>query len=63
MKEILPGIYQLTLSQKGFAPGSVNVYLLRDIDSFTLVDTGWGSSESIKSMETQLMKPTSISTK
>jgi glyoxylase-like metal-dependent hydrolase (beta-lactamase superfamily II) len=54
MKEIFAGIYQITLSLKGFSPGTVNVYLLRDTEGFTIIDTGWGSPESINSLEAQL---------
>jgi glyoxylase-like metal-dependent hydrolase (beta-lactamase superfamily II) len=54
MKEIFPGLYQLPLMLKGFSPASVNVYLLRDNNEFTIIDTGWGSPESIESLEAQL---------
>lgn len=56
MKEIFPGIYQITLTQKGFAPGSVNAYAVRDARGGTLIDTGWGSPESAKLMETRLVE-------
>ena len=54
MREIFPGIYQIILRLKGFAPNSINIYLIRDKDGFTLVDTGWGSPESLNSLVAQL---------
>lgn len=54
MKEIFPGLYQLTITLKGFSPGSVNVYLIREGDHATLIDTGWDVPDSVNSMESQL---------
>jgi glyoxylase-like metal-dependent hydrolase (beta-lactamase superfamily II) len=54
MKEIFPGLYQLPLVLKGFSPGSVNVYLLLDMKGCTIIDTGWGSQESIECLKGQL---------
>ena len=54
MKEILPGIYQITLTLSGFNPGSINVYLIRDNNKYTIVDTGWDSPPSVQALETQL---------
>ena len=54
MKEIFPGIYQLTITLKGFSPGSINAYLLRDGDSCALIDTGWNVPASVESLDAQL---------
>ena len=54
MKEVLPGIYQITLTLSGFSPGSVNTYLVRDHNHYAIIDTGWDSPPSVESMEAQL---------
>jgi glyoxylase-like metal-dependent hydrolase (beta-lactamase superfamily II) len=54
MKEVLPGIFQMTLTLSGFNPNSVNIYLIRTGNYFTIVDTGWEFPAAIKSMENQL---------
>lgn len=54
MKEILPGLYQITLTLAGFSPDSINVYLVRSQDGYMLVDTGWDTPEAVKSMDGQL---------
>lgn len=54
MKEIFPGLYQVPLTLKGFSPGSVNVHLVNDTDGFTIIDTGWGSQESIACLKAQM---------
>jgi len=54
MKEVLPGIYQMTLTLSGFNPDSINVYLLRNKDSFIIVDTGWDTPAAVESMNQQL---------
>jgi len=54
MKEVLPDIFQMTLTLSGFSPGSINVYLIRDSDGYAIVDTGWDMPPAIKSMEEQL---------
>jgi glyoxylase-like metal-dependent hydrolase (beta-lactamase superfamily II) len=54
MKEIIPGLYQLTLTLQGFSPNSINTYLLRDCDGYTIVDTGWDLPASVTSLEAQL---------
>jgi len=54
MKEILPGLYQMTLTLAGFSPDSINVYLVRSQDGYMLVDTGWDTPQAVKSMEDQL---------
>ena len=54
MKEIIPGIYLLTLTLSGFAPGSVNTYLVETDDGFLTIDTGWDSPPSFHSLEGQL---------
>jgi glyoxylase-like metal-dependent hydrolase (beta-lactamase superfamily II) len=54
MKEILSGIYQMTLTLKGFGSGSVNTYLIRDNDKYLIIDTGWDAPESMRSMDAQL---------
>jgi glyoxylase-like metal-dependent hydrolase (beta-lactamase superfamily II) len=54
MKELLPGLYQLTITLKGFSPNSVNAYLLRDVDYYTVIDTGWDAPDSVESMKAQL---------
>jgi glyoxylase-like metal-dependent hydrolase (beta-lactamase superfamily II) len=54
MKEILPGVYQITLTLSGFNPGSINIYLIRDNDGYALFDTGWDMPAAVASMEEQL---------
>jgi glyoxylase-like metal-dependent hydrolase (beta-lactamase superfamily II) len=54
MQEILPGIYQMTLTLSGFNPGSVNVYLIKTDSGYISIDTGWDSPPSVRSMEKQL---------
>jgi glyoxylase-like metal-dependent hydrolase (beta-lactamase superfamily II) len=54
MKEVLPGVYQIILTLSGFSPGSVNSYLIRDNDSYVLIDTGWDSPESVQSLQQHL---------
>jgi glyoxylase-like metal-dependent hydrolase (beta-lactamase superfamily II) len=54
MKEVLPGVYQINISLTGFAPGGVNLYLIRDGDSYTTIDTGWDTPDSVSSLEAQL---------
>jgi glyoxylase-like metal-dependent hydrolase (beta-lactamase superfamily II) len=54
MKEVLPGIYQITLSLPEFTPDSVNVYLIKTADGYAIIDTGWDSPLSFQSMESQL---------
>jgi glyoxylase-like metal-dependent hydrolase (beta-lactamase superfamily II) len=54
MKEVLPGIYQMTLTLEGFGSGAVNTYLIRDNDGYVIIDTGWDAPEPVNSMETQL---------
>ena len=54
MKELFPGIYQIPLTLQGFAPGSVNAYLVREKEQCTLIDTGWDYPAVVKSMEDQL---------
>jgi glyoxylase-like metal-dependent hydrolase (beta-lactamase superfamily II) len=54
MKEVLPGVYQITLTLSGFSPGSVNIYLIESNNGFTMVDTGWDSPPAIESLVRQL---------
>jgi glyoxylase-like metal-dependent hydrolase (beta-lactamase superfamily II) len=54
MKEVLPGIYQITLSLPDFSPDSVNIYLIKTEDGYAIVDTGWDSPLSFQSLENQL---------
>jgi glyoxylase-like metal-dependent hydrolase (beta-lactamase superfamily II) len=54
MEEILAGIFLLTITLKGFSPSSMNTYLIRDTNGYTLIDTGWDVPQSIESMESQL---------
>jgi glyoxylase-like metal-dependent hydrolase (beta-lactamase superfamily II) len=54
MKEVLPGIYQVPLTLSGFSPDTVNTYLIRDDNGFTMVDTGWDSPPAVESTEKQL---------
>jgi glyoxylase-like metal-dependent hydrolase (beta-lactamase superfamily II) len=54
MKEVFPGLYQITISLSGFAPGGVNLYLIRDGSSYATVDTGWESTSSVNLLEAQL---------
>lgn len=54
MKEVFPGVYLLTVTLKGFSPGSVNAYLIRAGENVVLVDTGWDIPSSVSSLEAQL---------
>ncbi len=54
MKEIVPGIYQITSTLEGITSSSVNSYLIRDYDSYAIIDTGWNNPTCIESMERQL---------
>jgi glyoxylase-like metal-dependent hydrolase (beta-lactamase superfamily II) len=54
MKEIIPGIYQITLTLSGFSPGSVNIYLLKTDDGYLTIDTGWDSPPAFQYLEKQL---------
>jgi glyoxylase-like metal-dependent hydrolase (beta-lactamase superfamily II) len=54
MKEVLPGIFQMPLTLSGFSPDTVNTYLIREDDGFTMVDTGWDSPPAVESTERQL---------
>jgi glyoxylase-like metal-dependent hydrolase (beta-lactamase superfamily II) len=54
MKEVLPGIYQITLTLSGFSPGSVNTYLFRDNKGYLIIDTGWDAPASLESLEKQM---------
>jgi glyoxylase-like metal-dependent hydrolase (beta-lactamase superfamily II) len=54
MKEIFPGIYQLVLPLPGFSPNSINVYLFRDNNGYTVIDTGWDTPALVKSIQDQL---------
>ncbi|MBN1191383.1 MAG: MBL fold metallo-hydrolase [Dehalococcoidales bacterium] len=54
MKEILPGIYQLVLPLPGFNPDTMNMYLLRDKDGYTIIDTGWDTQVLVRSVHDQL---------
>jgi glyoxylase-like metal-dependent hydrolase (beta-lactamase superfamily II) len=54
MKEILPGIFQITLTLSGFNPSSVNIYLIRSAGGCTLVDTGWDTPVAVQSLKDQL---------
>jgi glyoxylase-like metal-dependent hydrolase (beta-lactamase superfamily II) len=54
MNEVLPGIFQITLSLPDFAPDSVNIYLIKTGDGYAIIDTGWDSPLSIQSLESQL---------
>lgn len=54
MNEVIPGIFQMTLTLSGFNPGSINVYLLEDQHGYTLIDTGWDVPPAVDSMMAQL---------
>jgi glyoxylase-like metal-dependent hydrolase (beta-lactamase superfamily II) len=54
MKEVLPGIYQITLTLSGFNPDSVNTYLIKTPNGYTMIDTGWDSPPAVQSLEEQL---------
>jgi glyoxylase-like metal-dependent hydrolase (beta-lactamase superfamily II) len=54
MKEIFPGIFQMTLTLSGFSPSSVNIYLVKDHCDYLLIDTGWDTPESVQSMYSQI---------
>ena len=50
IEEIVPGLYKITLPIPIRTLRSVFVYLVRDGDENLLIDTGWGSEESYKSL-------------
>ena len=54
MKEVLPGIYQMTLTLSGFNPDSINVYIIRDDNGFAIIDTGWDMPAAVESVNRQL---------
>lgn len=54
MKEVLPGVYQMTLTLSGFNPGSINVYIIRDDEGYSIIDTGWDMPAAVESMKEQL---------
>jgi glyoxylase-like metal-dependent hydrolase (beta-lactamase superfamily II) len=54
MPELYPGIYQVTLTLKGFSPGSVNLYLLRNQSGLAIIDTGWDLPTAVESLQDQL---------
>jgi glyoxylase-like metal-dependent hydrolase (beta-lactamase superfamily II) len=54
VKEVLPGVYQITLTLSGFNPGSINIYLIRDTGGYALFDTGWDMPAAVASLEEQL---------
>lgn len=54
MNEVLPGIYQITLSLPDFSPDSVNIYLIKAGSGYAIIDTGWDSPLSFQSLENQL---------
>jgi len=54
MKEVLPGIFQMPLTLSGFSPDTVNTYLIREDDGFTMIDTGWDSPPAVESTERQM---------
>jgi len=54
MKELLPGIYQITIPLPGFFPESVNSYLLKSGDGYFLIDTPWDIPVCVDSFNNQL---------
>jgi glyoxylase-like metal-dependent hydrolase (beta-lactamase superfamily II) len=54
MKEVLPGIYLMTLTLSGFNPDSVNTYIIKTPDGLVSIDTGWDSPPAVQSMQEQL---------
>jgi glyoxylase-like metal-dependent hydrolase (beta-lactamase superfamily II) len=54
MKEIFPGLYQMSLTLSGFDPGSVNSYLIKTSSGLTAIDTGWDLPEALDSFYSQL---------
>jgi len=54
MKEVLSGIYQLTLTMSGFPPGAVNSYLIQDNNGYLMIDTGWDTPPSLQGLENQM---------
>jgi glyoxylase-like metal-dependent hydrolase (beta-lactamase superfamily II) len=54
MKEVLPGIYQITLTMSGFPPGFVNAYLIQENNGYLIIDTGWDTPPSLLSLEKQM---------
>jgi len=54
MKEVIPGIYLLKLPMDNFPPGHINSYLLRDKNSYILIDTGWDTENALRSLNEQL---------
>src|SRR5256712_2118112 len=51
--EVLPGIFQFQLPMP-FELRHVNVYLLRDVDGYTLIDTGLRTDESRAALHASL---------
>ncbi len=54
MKEVLPGVFQMTLTLSGFNPDSINVYIVRSDNGYLLVDTGWDTPPAVDSMLKQM---------
>ncbi|MFC1870018.1 MBL fold metallo-hydrolase [Chloroflexota bacterium] len=54
MIEVAPGIYQMTLPLADSSLGHINTYLVRGDRENLLVDTGWNTEETFRSLEKQL---------
>jgi glyoxylase-like metal-dependent hydrolase (beta-lactamase superfamily II) len=54
MKELYPGIYQITLTLEQFPPGSVNIYLIRDANGYAVIDTGLDLPAPVDSLRKEM---------
>jgi glyoxylase-like metal-dependent hydrolase (beta-lactamase superfamily II) len=56
MSEIYPGIYwiKMPISLADVDLDHINVYLVRDGDSYLLIDTGWNTDDSMKALKNGL---------
>ena len=52
--EIAPGIYQLKIPIPDNPLGHLNCYLIEGKDGWLMVDTGWHTPDTFKSLETGL---------
>jgi glyoxylase-like metal-dependent hydrolase (beta-lactamase superfamily II) len=53
MKEVAPGIYQLSLPLIYSSLNTVNIYLVRGNDGYLLIDAGWNIKEAFDSLQKQ----------
>jgi glyoxylase-like metal-dependent hydrolase (beta-lactamase superfamily II) len=54
MKEVIPGIFQLSLPLPNLTLDHINTYLIRGDSQCLLVDTGWNTPELFDSLKEQL---------